>query len=286
MKRIFTSLLALAFVISLSAQNFIKFDATDSNGVKALNGVAFRSTLMDILVPENFDVTNVVVDYEVAATDALVGSMPTDFSTPKTVSVQGASATKDWTVTFKKVKKAALPLDIAFSTTGLKTTDWNENTLGWAGAGLDPAQSQIARYGNVTVTFLTAFSDPAEKISYYINAVGGTLANGIFDVLTSADGITWNQETRFDSSNPLNATLTEHSITPASNVRYAKWVYTNRDGKNVNINTISITKGIGTGINDESVDNEEVIYVSNNQLSVPAATKRVSIYNTVGSLIY
>lgn len=291
MKKIFTLLLTCAFATGLSAQNFMKFDATDGNDIKALNGLAHRTgaSQMEILVPANFDLTNVNVDYQIAETDELVTNpLPTNYTQPQKVTLKSATNTKEWTITFKKVKPAELPLALDFSASFLSNS-WTADTQGWAAGSIDPADNnaKVVRFGNVTSTFITAFSDPAKSVAYKINGVGTAWGEGIFDVFVSADGKTWETQTRFDSSNPMPiGKLTDYSFEPANNIRYVKWVYTNRV-VNVTMNNILIEKGEPTGIENESADTNQM-YVNNNELvlSDNSSIAKVEIFSLVGSLVH
>jgi len=289
MRRIFTLLVGCVFITTLSAQNFTKFDATDGSGVKALNGLAFRSTNITILVPESFDLSNVVLDCAVATTDEIeTNPLPTNFTTPQTIVTKttATGADKTWTVDFKKVKSESLPLALAFSNSGDKTTDWTVDTKGWAGAAIDPGFGQVVRYGNTSVTFITAFSDAAKKVSFELNTVGANpFGEGVFDVLSSEDGVTWKSELSFNSANPLLNTATPYDFIPTAGVRFVKWVYTKRT-VNVNLNNISIEKSDATGITDQN-STKDNIYVSNNEIVLfdASSVSKVEIYSAIGSLV-
>lgn len=283
MKKLFTFFAVCLMAASISAQNFMKFDAVDINGVKALHGIAHRTgaSQLDILVPENFDVANVNVDWNISATDEMLTSpFPTDFTSPQTISVKSPTNTKNWTVTFKKVKPAALPLDLTFSA-DFPTNSWDGNTLGWAGAALDPADknSSVVRFATVTTTFITAFTDAPGKVSFTMKALAA-FGEGVFDVLSSEDGITWKSEMQMNSENAVPQADTEYSFTPLSNVRYVKWVYTKRVA-NMTMNNITIEKATSTVIEESAVTPN--VYVNGNELVVAAEINKVEVYNVAGA---
>lgn len=291
MRRIFTLLVGCIFFTTLSAQNFIKFDAVDGSGVKALNGLAHRTgaAQLDILVPANFDVSNVTVDYAIAETDEIITTpFPTDFTNPQTISVKGASTTKNWTVTFRKIKPAPLPFSLTFSN-DFRTSEWTSETEGWAGAALDPnSNTNVIRFGNVTTTFITAFNSTPNEITYKIYGVVNTnVWAGEFDVYTSADGVSWNSLKKYSEADPMpiGSTAPETTLTLPSSARYVKWVYTNRSGVNVTLNNISITEGATVIVDHDST--KDKIYVNNNEIifSDASSVSKLEIYNTIGSLV-
>jgi len=289
MKKIFTFLIACLAITTLSAQNFMKFDATDNNGVKALTGLTHLTgkSTVDIIVPENFNLTNVTVDWAVAATDeVLTTPFPTDFSTPQIISVKGVSSTKNWTVTFRKINSASLPLSLVFSTDNM-TNAWTPATIGWAGASIDPADNnaKVVRFGIAASSFVIGFSDAPAELSYKIFMVGADPFEGQFDVLTSTDGVDWVSKTKFDSENPMAVSnLTEYNTSLETDVRFVKWVYTTRPGsRNVTMNNISVTKST-VSIIDNTQDEVVNMYVNNGELVISDGNVlKVEVYNTVGA---
>lgn len=234
----------VAFLLqSVNAQNFSKFDVTDNNGVKGLNGLAHRTgaRIIDILVPENFNLTQVTVDYALDGAGLLIGEMPVDFSSPQIVKTKKDEASEDvqWTVTLKKVKSSYLPISLDFSAGNITTAGWNENTKGWAWAAIDPTQTKVVRFGNLTATFLIAFSNQTDAVSYTLNKIGGDYGDALFHVYASADGVQWTTLRTFDKDNPLQSSITSYTDSLTADVRYIKWVYTKRV-LNVNLNNISV----------------------------------------------
>lgn len=238
------ALFALIFCAGIAnAQNFSKFDVVDNQGVKGLNGLAHRTgaRIIDILVPENFNTSQVTVDYAMDGSSVLSGDMPVNFSSPQIVKTKkdASSADTEWTVTLKKVKPDYLPLFLDFSQNNLNTADWNETTKGWAWAAIDPAQTKVIRFGNLTATFIVAFSEAAETISYSLNKIGSDYGDALFHVYASADGEDWETLRTFDQENPLQTTATSYTDNLSDVIRYVKWVYTKRV-LNVNLNNISV----------------------------------------------
>ncbi|WP_163319655.1 T9SS type A sorting domain-containing protein [Dysgonomonas sp. 520] len=287
MKKLFTFFAVCLMASSISAQNFTKFNATDNAGVKILNDFSTRpgAGQLDIIVPENFDVTNVILDCAVGSNDEIVTSpLPTNFSSPQTIitKITATGVTRTWNVTFRKLKPSTLPLDLTFSA-GFMTNSWDANTVGWAGAAFDPADnnSKIVRFANTSAAFITAFSDAPGKVSFTMTA-NGVYGEGIFDVFSSEDGINWKSEMQFNSEKPITNTATSYDFTPSSNVRYVKWVYTKRV-QTVSMNNISIEKGVSTIIEESTLDAN--VYVNGNELMVGAEVNKVEVYNVTGSQV-
>lgn len=231
------------FAAIANAQNFSKFEVTDNAGKKGLNGLAHRpgAKVVDILVPEDFNTANVTVDFALEGNGILSGTMPVDFSTPQTVKTKKDAAASDteWTVTLRKVKPAELPLFLDFSQDNLSTAGWDENTEGWAWAAIDTGQSKVIRYGNLTATFIVAFSTAPRNVSYSLNTVGSAFGDALFHVYASADGETWNALRTFDSTNQIPTTSQSYTDELSEDIRYVKWIYTKRV-VNVNLNNIAV----------------------------------------------
>lgn len=240
---IFTFMLIAGLTVA-NAQNFSKFDVVDNNGIKGLNGLAHRTgaKIIDILVPEEFNLTALTVDYEIAGSGQLAEPMPTDFSSPQIVKTQqdASSPTTDWTVTVRKVKSAPLPLFLDFADSNYTPADWNETSAGWAWAAIDTGQKKVVRFGNLTATLIVAFNSSAESITYSMGTVGGNdFSTGLFHVYASADGEHWTVLRTFDQANPLIGVRDNYTENLDADVRFVKWVYTQRV-VNVNIYGISV----------------------------------------------
>ena len=295
MKKTFILFIGFFVAVSGFAQSFTKFDVTDNNGKKGLNGLAHRTGagIIDILVPEDFNVSNVTIDYELDENATLATDpLPVDFTTAQKIKTTNTTVdpvtTKEWTVTLKKVKKAPLPLSLDFSDPSLNTADWNEDVVGWAPAAIDGNQASVIRYGNHTTTFIVAFSDAPTKITYSLNIVGATnvFGDALFVVYASADGETWTAIRTFDNSNPILNSATEYSNDLAADIRYVKWVYHTRV-VNTNLNKITVTKLEGSGIlMPEEQANTVYLTDANLHISNPELVKEISLYNISGSLVF
>jgi beta-glucanase (GH16 family) len=245
MKRFYVIiLLGTLFTLIVNGQNFSKFDVSDNKGVKGLNGLAHRTgaKTIDILVPENFNTSNVTVDFEFDGGGILAESMPIDFTAPQIVKVKKdpAAAVTEWTVTFRSVKPDSLPLQIDFSDDKFTPADWNGSTKGWAWASIDTAQKKVVRFGNLTATLIATFNEPAENVTYTIASVGNNeFGNGLFHVYASANGEDWTVLRTFDNSQPLTSERASYTEELSEDIRYVKWVYTTRT-INVNIYSFSV----------------------------------------------
>lgn len=293
MKKIFTFVAAMALVASAAqAQSFAKFEATDSNGLKSLSELAQRpgAGQLDVIVPENFDLTNVTVD---CGTTIIDGTMPTNFSTPQKVTVkgtttEGAETSREFTITFKKTKPATLteeaPFEMALTAENPVTT-WTESTIGWTPAAIDTSKPEQVSMGNVGACLVTAIANEPSKVEYNLWAGVNTTFSGKFTVDASTDGITWttlklyvNEEM---GNNDGKKTVYSHEL--ASGIRFIRWTYTERNGQRVNVNNIKIYKGQGNNISNNTAA-EASAFVANGELNINNATEvaKVEVINVAG----
>lgn len=295
MKKIYmlTTLLFLGS-IAMKAQNFTRFDAVDNNGVKALTGLSHRTgkARITILVPDNFDVKNVSVSAEVDS-DASFTEIPSDFTTPQTVTITKESALqpKTWTITFKKVRSAALPLEVAFSEE-YTSDSWDAaTTFGWAAAEIDDnvANTKLVRFGTAPTAFAIAFKDAPKEISYDLNVVGQAAFIGEFKVSAKSETGDWIVLADYNTANPMVSALPStytHSLN--SDMRYVKWEYIQRfNSQNVNLNQIAVTASDGTTI---AAVQSSGFRISNDgkmlSFSAPEQVNSVEVYNVMGKLQY
>lgn len=293
MKKIFTLVAAMALVVSAAqAQSFSKFEATDGNGRKSLTELAQRPGAgeLNVIVSEDFDLTNVTVDY---GTTNIQEAMPTDFSTPQKVMVvtpatEGEEKTREFTITFKKVKAATLTEDAPFEmalTAENPVTIWTENTIGWTPAAIDVSKPEQVSMGNVGACLVTAVNNEPATVEYNLWAGTNDNFSGRFTVDASDDGLTWttlklyvNEEL---GNNSGKATVYSHEL--SSDVRFIRWTYTERNGQRVNVNNIKIYKGKGNSISNNAASQTSA-FVANGELNIANANEvaKVEVINVAG----
>ncbi|MEG1586614.1 MAG: hypothetical protein RR346_07050 [Bacteroidales bacterium] len=281
-------------VTTMNAQNFTKFDAVDDQGVKALTGLSHRTgkARITLLVPENFNVGNVTVAAEVDS-DASFTTIPTDFTTPQTVTITKESALqpKTWTITFKKIKPATLPFTLNFNE-GFTTDQWNaETSVGWGGAEIDDSavNAKQIRFGTAPTAFAIAFNETPHELIYDLNVVGQNPFNGVLRVSAKSATGEWGILTEYTSANPMASSVAESYAHPlASDIRFVKWEYITRDAsQNVHLNNIEVMRNDGTAITGIQTPGP-VFSVNGNQLLIsdPEEVLSVSLFNLQGQKIY
>ncbi len=282
--KIFTLLFGCAMIsFGSMAQNFETFTIDG-----ALTIGAIRSTgTVEVVVPADFDLTKCMVHYdldaaagvEIDAATPFVNNSVVNLSDTMTIKMKSTAvpAGKDVVITVKKLNSASeFPFSVGFTGTAPNTTaSWNSSTIGWAFAGIDTGQAQVARYGTSGVSFIVGFpAIPAEgvfSVDYNLWSVTSKdkndpsiiydykdKANSDFVVQASVDGLAWRTLVQYTAtSNPtLKASPTPTPTAPIFShkleigEKFVKWVYVTRDGINVNVDDITVRQGVLTAIND------------------------------------
>lgn len=293
MKKIYLFTILLVAGIQMKAQNFLKFDAMDNNGVKALTGLNHRpgKALLTVLVSEDFNLENVSIDVAVDP-PVTYTEIPTDFTEPRQIVVtnQENQQSKKWTITFKKVRCAeGLPFTLEFSEE-FRSTHWDQlTTKGWAAAEIDDteANTKIARFGTSPASLIVALKENSGKVSYDLNVVGQAAFNGTFNVWAKEHEGAWTPLALYDSGNPMAVALPqsyEHVLTPAT--RFIKWEYAQRNGQNVNLNAIQVEAATETSVEETGIEPKpcynagETLY-----LNCPQEIRNVELFDQAGRLV-
>ncbi|MDR0418870.1 MAG: hypothetical protein LBH34_01500, partial [Prevotellaceae bacterium] len=140
---------------------------------------------VETVVPQFYDISNIPDDkiiYSIPdssiwwdADGGVPSPLPNDYSDRVVRSVRDTardSILNSYAITVRNLLPADnLPLAINFSNS--KPSQWSRTTKGWAGSGQDTRYDGVFRMGSHPVTFLVAFSDIADSISYELTAVSG-----------------------------------------------------------------------------------------------------------------
>jgi hypothetical protein len=112
-----------------------------------------------------------------------------------------------------------------------------ENTDGMTQDGLDSdyASSPKLKFNGTDDYVLLHFDERPGTLTFDIK--GNTFSGGTFKVQTSEDGITY---TDLETYTELGNTQSEEFTNLGENVRYIKWVYTNKSGGNVALGNIAL----------------------------------------------
>ena len=108
--------------------------------------------------------------------------------------------------------------------------------LSQEGLGSDYASSPKLKFNGTGDYVILKFNEAAEYLAFDIK--GNSFADGTFKVQTSADGENF---TDLETYTELGATETEAFADIASDVRYIKWIYTNKEDGNVALGNIKLT---------------------------------------------
>ena len=244
MKTMFTFLFAICLSMSILAA-----DRVTSVAVEGAIAASRRTTTpgdLQAIVASDFNLSNVNITCGYADGWSLVGEMPTSFvsGVTQTIQVTDGTTTENWNITVKKMIPASLPYTKAFSASS-PSTDWESTTVGWAGAGLDPNQSAVARFGANNIALVVAFDDAPASVAYDIMAVGGNYTAGSFCVDASADGYTWRNIKTYNESGAFPRQSESYALDKED--RYVRWVYEVRSGTNMNIYNVAIAEAGGIG---------------------------------------
>ena len=297
MKKIFTLVAALAIAgTAAQAQSILKFDVTDGNGLKGLTDMAVRpgAGQFDVIVPADFDLTNVTVD---AGETVIIGEMPKDFTTPQKVTIGDAAdntKTKEYTITLRKVLPATLIPNEATSIMALSAenpvTSWTAETIGWATAAPDLGKPEQVSMGNVGASMVVAFANAPAKIEYLLWVGANDPFAGTYTVDASADGLTWSTLQVYGAELHNNATKAEiYSHELSADIRFVRWTYTVRNGQRVNVNNIT-----AYGAESEPVDPSHIrnaaaegisAYVADGRLVVCGEVAKAEVYDIAGKAV-
>ena len=239
MKKI--TLLALATCMSagVSAQGFRQFTIEGGLAEGSIKNVKQGASKVEVIAGKDVDLKNVKFKYKLLSGCSLENGLDKNFTQAQTVTVnKNDGSSKEWEIKVKKITPTPLPLQIKFNDENPSV--WTPETQGWVTAGTDESKPTTVRFGNHGVSFIAAFEGEAKEVSFKLTLVGkeGEAFEGDFQVLTSADGLTWTKIEGFKAELTTNSRFT---CPVSSDARYIKWIYVKREGKqNVNLNQITI----------------------------------------------
>lgn len=297
MKKIFTLIAATMLVASAAqAQRITNLEVKEGEttvspltkfaAFKPENTAAKAGGLEMVFLP-NQSFANLTVTPTLSANTVLKNptAMPTDYTTNQLIEIESTdpAGVAFYNIIFKNIKPIALPVTYNFS-------EWTKDTEGWAGACVE-ASGENVKVGSTNRNFVLAFSDAPETLNYSIFVAAATWdAGNVFDIDASTDGITWTNIKKYDATNvmPLSgATIAEKEQTLAlnANVKYVRFNYTIRIAGNVTVSKISVTKGEGTSItNNTSAKASAFVANGAKELSIVNAEEvaKVELFNVAG----
>lgn len=240
MKKLYLIILCVGIFSGISAQGFSSFNVEGALFKESIKNVKTGASKIEVVVGNDVDLKNVKFKYRLLSACRLEDKITKDFTSPQKVEVSKGADSKDWVIQVKKLQPAKLPLTLEFSDSNMAI--YNSSKIGWATLGTDESKSNLVRFGNHNVSFIVAFEDAAEEVSYNLSVVGskGTEFDGEFIMETSTDGKNWVSLVIYNKNNPFTS---NSSFTNSLNedVRFIKWTYTKREKQNVNLNDIVVS---------------------------------------------
>lgn len=306
MKKLTTLLVLMVLTISLSAQ---RISALTIDGIPscvpfaAFNPTNNSTTTVgdgQIIYPDGTDFSNVnvVLNYGTEATLDAPVPWPTNWTnTVSGIKLTSTVSPYNWAlynITLKKIKQAALPLEIKTGSGNFSSDSWTTSTVGWAGACIDKGQTLI-RLGSANRSFMVAFTDAPDSLIYTIKALGTwTGSNNIFDVDGSVDGITWTSIVQYNATNvmPPTSPAVIAKVKISSQYRFVRWIYTTRNAApgnfNVSLENILVTKNTSTSVLSPREQGVRLYNAGGNNLRLENQNEVESlrIYNISGALVF
>ncbi len=157
--------------------------------------------------------------------------MPTDWRTTQNIQLTNGSNTAWYDIACKLITPSTLPF-LMNTTVSYIAEAWSGTTQGWAASCIQREKDHV-RFGNAYASFLVAFTDVPDSVSYSINFAADEAAEGtVFDVEESSDGVLWSSVMQWTAENiPTNlSTDVEkyHAHKLLATSRYVRWHFSTR----------------------------------------------------------
>lgn len=157
--------------------------------------------------------------------------------------------------------------ELPFNFNGGKTDIENTDGLYQEGLGDDYNNSPKLRFDNTGDWLLLQFNERPGTLTFDIK--GNSFSGGTFTVQTSEDGVSY---TDLKTYTELGSTQSESFDNLSENVRYIKWIYTNKVSGNVGLGNIALAQYTvpvpSISANDVSItydaEEGEIVYTINN----------------------
>ena len=141
-------------------------------------------------------------------------------------------------ITFTQAKYIAPTIaSLPFSFDGGKAAIEETDGLTANGLGSDYASSPKLKFDSTDDYLILYFNERPGKLTFDIK--GNSFSDGTFTVQTSENGVNY---TTLETYTELNSTLEEEFENLGENVRYIKWVYTDKANGNVALGNITLAK--------------------------------------------
>lgn len=240
MKKGTSLIISLLFITAVYAQGFKSFTVEGQLFPELIKDNSKSTPRVEIIVNEKVDITDVDFDYRLYSRSRVVSKISKDFSEPQEITINKRGVgDKVWTVSIKRLIPAPLPLELNFSKNN--PSNWSTSVKGWVGIGIDTRKNTVIRFGNHDVSFVVAFDEDAESVTYDLMPVSREPVEfaGKFIVQTSTDAKKWYTIHTFDEDNNFD-TSNKYTHPLKKGVRYVKWTYIDRIKLNINLNNIKV----------------------------------------------
>lgn len=273
-----------------------KFSVKNALQLYAKTSSSIRDALeLHAVVAESFDFSKPANNVLEAASGytSNPSTLPTNFSTPQNVTFSKDGTDNVWTIYVKPLKLAtSLPLTLNFNNDNQSI--WDENAAGWVTCGTNVGRASTVAFDGSKTAFIIGFNQSAAILSYdlCINAQSTTIPDdAVFEILTSDESATaWTRLYKYDKDNQIpssNAANINRQLSLASDVRYVKFLYTERGasgGKNLNLNNI-IVSDISSSIQHTDAAKQVVFYQpAPGEIVFTRTVSKVEVYNLLGGL--
>ncbi|MBQ6049120.1 MAG: hypothetical protein IJL35_00790 [Bacteroidaceae bacterium] len=146
------------------------------------------------------------------------------------------SAEKDVTITQFGIDFATLP----FTFDGGKSQIENTVGLSQSNLGNDYSASPYLKFDDKDDNLILKFNERPGVLTFDIK--GNSFASGTFKVQTSADGTNYTDLKSYSYTQISSTTQTETFTNLAENIRYIKWILTQKGSGNIALGNINLTK--------------------------------------------
>lgn len=296
MKKIFTLIAAIALTTSVANAQRI-YDIT-FEGVTPLSKCGYKNPsgtttagLLEVVFPEGTDLSNIKATPVTsdAFTTIVNTPLPTNFTNSVLLDIRkdddtvtpAVHTTASYNVVFRTIKAASLPLNLDFTSTNMPV--WNSSIVGWAATCVNETKSSMS-FENTNRGLILAFKDAPATLSYKILS-SGTWGTGIFDVEESDNGMVWTSVCQYTATIGAESSKS-HDL--KNTTQFVRFNYTFRNGANVSVNNIAVTKGTGTAISTEEASNVNVFMAQgtkNLAITNAAEVSKLEVVNMVGQTV-
>lgn len=221
-------------VINAKATLNLAYDATSGEIAYTIENPV-EGTALSATLQEGIDwITDITVGGESVTFTTTANESDADRTANITLSYEGA---EDVTVTVTQAHYVADFATLSFEFDGGKADIENTAGLTQSGLGGDYGSSPKLKFDNTDDYLILKFNERPGVLTFDIK--GNSFSGGTFTVQTSEDGEEYTDVATYST---LGDTETKTISNLGENVRYIKWIYTNKSNGNVALGNINLAK--------------------------------------------